>query len=48
MTVLKDCSRLCGIVVGKSILYGIPMRLLWPLMLILCGGRVLHFIAFER
>lgn len=46
--VLNDCFSICGNIIGKSIIMGIPLRLLWSLMLVLCGGRVLHFIAFER
>lgn len=45
---INDCFSICGNIIGKSIIMGIPLRPLLPLMLILCGGRVLHFIAFER
>ena len=45
---VNDCLRLCGYIVGKSILFGIPIALLWPLAVILCGGRMVHFIALER
>lgn len=45
---INDCFRICGYIVGKSILLGIPIALLWPLAAILCGGRMVHFIALER
>lgn len=45
---VNDCFRICGYIVGKSILFGIPIALLWPLAVILCGGRMVHFIALER
>ena len=45
---VNDCSRICGTIIGKSILYGIPLSMLWQLMLILCAARIFHFIALER
>lgn len=45
---INDCFSICGNIIGKSIIMGIPLHLLWPLMLILCGARMVHFIALER
>ena len=45
---IKDCCRICGAITGKCILFGVPIALVWPLPLILCAARIIHFIALER
>lgn len=46
--IAHDCGRIVGEVLVDSLLFGIPLAMLWQMTLILCGVRIIGFIAFKR
>ena len=49
MTLCKCYGQIVGAVLWRSLLYGVPFAMVWPLPVILCAAITIHrFIALPR